>query len=806
VKSQRKPQLSSAPRVDGGVIWGRRGRRRGTRLVLGLIAAACALAAIVAAAAAEDATETSTFGEDGIASQSLGVHFEETQFWTVMARADGGLVAQRDQRVESYLPNGTADPAGPTRQLEKWGRVFALASGKSLVVDDGKLTRVNPDGSIDTSFGGTGTIEWPGGVQAASELTSGKILFAATQVVGTHEMFAQLRLELLAPDGSLERGFGYDGALTFELPRGSTYAPEIAPSGDGGALVTGDGFLLKLRADGTSDPAFGSEGLLGGLPNLVGARLLPDGSVEAVGWDAGSSVEDPDFAVLRLTATGKPDEAFGPGGLRRFDFGSREEANVASWAADGSVVVGGRAKPHGPCPRGGCEEVPVLAAFDPAGNLDPSFGEGGMLELTGLAGAPSSYPDGGVLALTRRPDGSIVAAGSAAPKRTVAFLAALSPTGVLLPGFGEGGIVSLSQPVPASQQLTGFAPLADGKLLAAAGTDLGVDSESVLIRYAADGGLDPTFGGGAGYVTVGSSRFVTGFAAHAGQVLMGLYDTPRSRLLWLNAADGAPVRSFGSDGTVLLPRPVRRLVALGFAEGDAVVLGIRDVAGTAEPGVVLRFHPDGKPDQAFGHNGRMELRLPGGDEVTGGALIAGPGGRILVGGKSGRRFVVTSLLPDGRPDPRFGSDGWSVVGAGGIAKSVTLSRFGSHLYLAGVAAKQVRHPHVVLMRFNDNGRLDSSFGDHGRFTAPISKPAQPKAIVRTGDGVLVVLNGGPKPLLSFGRDGKVRRDWISPQPQFVENVRATASRGRLVLGWNAFSPTIFPHYVNYLSSRPLGSR
>jgi uncharacterized delta-60 repeat protein len=792
--------------VDDGVIPGKRGKHDGIRLALALVVAACALAAIVAAAAAEDATETTTFGKDGIASQSLGFHLEETQFSSVMARADGGLVAQRDQQVESYLADGAPDPAGPTRQLQEWGQVFPLASGKSLIADDGKLTRVNPDGSIDTSFGGAGTIEWRSGGQAASELASGKILFAGTQVVGTHVMFTEVRLELLGPDGSFERGFGEEGVLEIELPGSSTSVPAIAPTGDGGALVAGNGFLLKLRADGTRDPGFGSDGLVGG-PDLVGARLLSDGSVEAVGWTSGSSKEDSDFAVLRLGATGKPDENFGPEGLRRFDFGSREEANVASWAADGSVVVGGRAEPHGPCPRGqGCEEVPLLAAFDPAGNLDPGFGEGGMLKLAALAGAPASYPDGGVLALTHRPDGSIVAAGSGAPKRTVAFLAALSPAGSLLPGFGEGGIVRLRRPLPATQQLTGFAPLADGKLLAAAGTDLGVDSESVLIRYAADGGLDPTFGGGAGYVAVGSSRFVMGFAASGGQVLMGLYDSPRSRLLRLNAADGAPVRSFGSDGVVLLPRRVRQVAALGFAEGDAVVLGIHDVADTDESSVVLRFRPDGKPDQAFGHAGRVELRLPGGGEVRGRALIAGSGGRILVGGKSGRHFVLTSLLPDGRPDPRFGSGGWSVSNAGGIAKSVTLSRFGSHVYLAGVATGKARRPHVILMRFDDDGRLDSGFGHHGRLTAPISKLAQPKAIVPTGDSVLVVLSGGPRPLLSFDRDGKVRHDWVGPPSRLVSNVRATVSRGQLILGWNAFTPAVLGHYVNYLASRPLGSR
>ncbi|HWO84761.1 MAG TPA: hypothetical protein VNM38_13370, partial [Solirubrobacterales bacterium] len=78
----------------------RRGRRGGNRLVPALAAAACALVGVVAVATAEDATETTTFGRDGIATQSLGVHFEETGFSTVEARPDGGLVALRGDQLE----------------------------------------------------------------------------------------------------------------------------------------------------------------------------------------------------------------------------------------------------------------------------------------------------------------------------------------------------------------------------------------------------------------------------------------------------------------------------------------------------------------------------------------------------------------------------------------------------------------------------------------------------------------------------------------------------------------------------------
>jgi uncharacterized delta-60 repeat protein len=767
-----------------------------------LAAVVCALAAIVAFAVADEATETNTFGADGIATQSLGLHFEETQFSNLEARPDGGLVARRDDFLEAYLANGAPDPAAPPQRVSPYRRVFPLAAGRSLVADESSLTRVNADGSADPSFGGTGTIKMPFTVQAAAELSSGKVLVVNAFSGGTHTIINTLTIALVNPDGSIDQGVGEKGYLTLSLP--STWliggVAEIDPTGDGGALVVGGSYLLELRADGSPNPGFGKDGLVTDLPNLVGGRVLADGSIAAVGSGRGPSGGD--LIVLRLTAAGSPDSGFGAAGLRNFDLGAGEEAHDALWAADGSVVVGGSSSEAGSCDEReeACYETPILAAFDPGGSLDPGFGEGGVLRLTPLAGAPRGYPGCGVVTLARRPDGSMVAAGCGPPLRTVAFLAAVSPQGALLPGFGEGGIVRVRQPVPARQVVSGLARLPDGRLLAAGATDVGFDDHPVLIRYNADGGLDRSFGAGAGYVVVANSYFATGLALDAsGQALVGVSGYPRETLL-LRDPDGAPVPSFGSDGAIELPRRVRS-EALGFgADGGPVVVGSHDVAGDSEPGVVLRFRLDGTPDRGFGTKGRVGLRFRG-RQIKARALVAASRERMVVGGMVSRRFAMVRLLPDGRPDRRFGTGGWWFPRAGGVAKSLMLSRVGSRIYLAGVALHGDRY-RVALLSFGANGRPDPTFGRHGRLTAGIAKSAEPKAIVPTRRGVLVVLSRGPKPLLLFGRDGRVRRQWVGRHPQFVGDVRATVSDGQLILGWNAFSKAM-RRDVYYLGRRAL---
>ena len=353
---------------------------------------ACALVGIAAAAAAEDTAETGTFGKDGIATQSLGVHYEETNFSSVEARPDGGLVALRGDQLEAYLADGAPDPAFPSRRVAPSRRVYPLAGGKSLVdVDvfgDSQLTRVNPDGNADPSFGDGGAIRVPVGVQAATELPSGKIVIAGVFSGGTHELVNRLEVALVNPDGSLSQGVGSSGVLGLQLPS-NTYvggASAILPTGDDGALIVGGTFLLQLRADGSPDPDYGSAGLVTGLPTtLVGGRILADGSLEAVGSSTRPS--DQDLIALRYTGAGRPDTGFGADGIRSFDLGGDEQAHDASWAADGSVVVGGSSLEVGACGQGeSCREVPILAALDPDGSLDPGFGDAGVLRLASLTG------------------------------------------------------------------------------------------------------------------------------------------------------------------------------------------------------------------------------------------------------------------------------------------------------------------------------------------------------------------------------------------------------------------------------------
>jgi uncharacterized delta-60 repeat protein len=93
-------------------------------------------------------------------------------------------------------------------------------------------------------------------------------------------------------------------------------------------------------------------------------------------------------------------------------------------------------------------------------------------------------------------------------------------------------------------------------------------------------------------------------------------------------------------------------------------------------------------------------------------------GHLLVAGEHGSAFAVVCLAPDGTLDPTFGSGGKLFVpefGAGAHAFAVAEQPDGSF-----VAAGSTDGPTPVLVRFDDAGTLDPTFGTSGRVELAIA--------------------------------------------------------------------------------------
>ncbi|HEX6228619.1 MAG TPA: delta-60 repeat domain-containing protein, partial [Solirubrobacterales bacterium] len=244
--------------------------------------------------------------------------------------------------------------------------------------------------------------------------------------------------------------------------------------------------------------------------------------------------------------------------------------------------------------------VSATSASAAPGELDPTFGSGGVVQL--LPSDEESHAKG----IAVQPDDKVVVSGYEVPGNAV--ILRLLENGQPDPGFGAGGKVVTPLPGGFSEFRT-LAVQADGKIVAAGSAKGAVDGDFLLARYNADGSPDPGFGGGDGVtiVPVGTEF------------------------------DLAEAVSIGPGG---------KIVATGRAMAGAKV-----VAGVA---VLLA---NGTPDTGFAGDGTTTIETPTGND-SGVAVEMLADGRILIGDSSGagagKGFSLVQLLPTGAFDPSFG--------------------------------------------------------------------------------------------------------------------------------------------------------
>jgi uncharacterized delta-60 repeat protein len=198
-----------------------------------------------------------------------------------------------------------------------------------------------------------------------------------------------------------------------------------------------------------------------------------------------------------------------------------------------------------------------------------------------------------------------------------------------------------------------------GKIVVVAGLKEATPTEA-LVRFNANGSLDASFGGGAGYVTLGTPHGNPSVAVGSDNriVVAGRADDGASTgydiaLARLNA-DGTPDTTFGSAGVVVAPLPGDQVVRSMTIQPDGKIV----VAGNEDQYnfMAARFNPaDGSLDSSFGVNG---LTVTTGNQVNFASVDVAlePDGRIVVAESSRlvspNSFALARFLATG---PQIGS-------------------------------------------------------------------------------------------------------------------------------------------------------
>jgi uncharacterized delta-60 repeat protein len=343
-------------------------------------------------------------------------------------------------------------------------------------------------------------------------------------------------------------------------------------------------------------------------------------------------------------------------------------------------------------------------------------------------------------------DGKIVVLGQTYPE--FGALARLNPDGTLDPSFGQGGF-AIDQRTP---NFSAVALQPDGRIATVMGPG------SVLGRYLANGASDPSFaGGGQGGTNEPEQPYYSGPPTLLVQPGGGLL-VAGNRLLGAGSSE-AWVRRYDANGALLetagrVPRQGVPLSSAGLtdllerADGSLIGAGwtygyedsefrFRSLLVKFLPGSGLTFDP------SFGAGAglvRPEFPRKPNTYSSGFTALAQVGDKLLVAGKTAGTFLVARFGAEGDLDPSFGEGGYAappIVGPGEAASKGSIEGAASgaedlavmpdgDIVLGGgtsqwsswemskmTGLRCVDCPQPLLVRFDENGKLDPSFGSGG---------------------------------------------------------------------------------------------
>jgi uncharacterized delta-60 repeat protein len=421
--------------------------------------------------------------------------------------------------------------------------------------------------------------------------------------------------------GALDNTFGTGGKVTTDFGGNRDEAFALTVQADGKIIAIGsaivsssqqsDFALARYNSDGSLDAGFGTGGKVttdfGGDDQAGAVAIQPDGKIVVAGCTCSNSGlgctvltgSGYDYALARYHPNGSLDTSFGSGGKVTTDFnGGLDVATSVVVEADGKIIAGGTScsDPSMMCMFTGGTQF-SLARYNADGSLDHSFGHQGKV----FTPVPTF---GSIRAMALQPDGKLVAAGIAHPGPTGDFaLARYNSDGTLDSSFGQGGLVTTdfnsSPGNPRSDQATGLAIQADGKIVVVGGSEK--DSELFfdfsLARYNRDGTLDNTFGSGGKVQTALSSQ-----------------------------DDMATSVVIESDGKILAGG-----IAGGFLTyySDGLLI-VDDGTATGSDLGLVRYNSDGTLDTTFGEGGIVTTDFFGFDD--GARFALQPDGLVVAAG------------------------------------------------------------------------------------------------------------------------------------------------------------------------------
>jgi uncharacterized delta-60 repeat protein len=370
----------------------------------------------------------------------------------------------------------------------------------------------------------------------------------------------------------------------------------------------------------------------------------------------------------------------------------------------------------------------------PAGTLDPSFDEDGR--VTTETGDDFSTAE----ALIQQADGKLVAVGISKDLFTNERFSVVryNADGTPDTGFGETGIVNTIVGLGNAAAFA-VAQQEDGALIVAGRSFNITDDDFTLVRFTPSGVLDTSFNGtgtvvtpvdfaddGAFAVVQDSSETVTaaGFSSISGTdnfalVRYNLNGTLDTRF----SSDGKVTTDFGNEGNdvafALIRQSDGKLVAAGFSDN-----------GNNEDFAVARYHTDGSLDTSFNRDGLIRTDIGSGlDHAL--SIVQQSDGKLVAAGYSeingANVIALVRYNSNGTLDKSFSKNGKVTTAIGSIDDRAfkVLQLPDGKLLVAGYTQTAEDDTNFVLVRYNSDGSLDTSFSVDGKLATDFGSNSTP---------------------------------------------------------------------------------
>lgn len=210
---------------------------------------------------------------------------------------------------------------------------------------DFALARYNSDGTLDGSFGSGGKVTTD--LSGVDDLGRAVVINSDGKIIVVGESNTDFAAARYNSDGSLDSTFNGTGKVITSINLFDS-AYSVALQSDGkfvAAGETGDGSnadfaLIRYNTDGSLDSTFGAKGIvttpIGGRDGFATSVVVQNGKVIAGGFSFNGNNDD--FAVVRYNSDGSPDTTFGAGGKVITDFGGSSNDYISALA----IASGGR--------------------------------------------------------------------------------------------------------------------------------------------------------------------------------------------------------------------------------------------------------------------------------------------------------------------------------------------------------------------------------------------------------------------------------------------------------------------------------